>query len=179
VARRAHRCLRSSVDAATATQEEIIGDRLDVAGTRVPIRRFQSSVPDAQTRGNIEAMPFWAASEKLLDFYSSLERAPMKLRAGTPEYVVALADFEERLDNILGVQTSGWSFAHTTQLGLVANAVRGFASVPTGLAGLNGRHAGRRGYPRRKRGAVTRSSSDVKGQREANVGGDQSCTSGQ
>jgi NAD(P)H-dependent flavin oxidoreductase YrpB (nitropropane dioxygenase family) len=55
-----HRCLRSSVDAAVALTDNVVGERQLADGTRIPIHRFDAVTVDAQTRGTIDAMPLWA-----------------------------------------------------------------------------------------------------------------------
>ena len=55
-----HRCLRSCIEAANASSDEIVGDRRALDGSRVPVPRFGAGVTDADTRGNIAAMSLWA-----------------------------------------------------------------------------------------------------------------------
>ena len=55
-----HRVLRSSILAAEAFQGDTIGETSRLDGTRIPIIRFQSGVPDKTTTGAIEAMALWA-----------------------------------------------------------------------------------------------------------------------
>jgi NAD(P)H-dependent flavin oxidoreductase YrpB (nitropropane dioxygenase family) len=55
-----HRCLRSSVDAAAAATQDIIGEKHRPDGTRVAIRRFEAVTVDVNTQGNVDAMPLWA-----------------------------------------------------------------------------------------------------------------------
>jgi nitronate monooxygenase len=56
-----HRVLRSSLQAAEAQRDEIIGERVGrYTGKKFPVRRFEIGVPLATTIGAIEAMPHWA-----------------------------------------------------------------------------------------------------------------------
>lgn len=56
-----HRVLRSSVEAAEAQREEIIGERIGrYTGTKFPVHKFEIGVPTTLTTGAIEAMPHWA-----------------------------------------------------------------------------------------------------------------------
>src|SRR5258708_11071957 len=55
-----HRVLRSSIVAAEAFQGDTIGETSRLDGTRIPIIRFQSGVPDKTTTGAIAAMPLCA-----------------------------------------------------------------------------------------------------------------------
>jgi nitronate monooxygenase len=56
-----HRVLRSSIAAAEAFQEgDAIGETSRLDGTRMPIVRFQTGVPDKTTTGAIGAMSLWA-----------------------------------------------------------------------------------------------------------------------
>ena len=55
-----HRVLRSSIVAAEAFQGDTIGETSRLDGTRIPIIRFQSGVPDKTTTGAIGAMALWA-----------------------------------------------------------------------------------------------------------------------
>jgi nitronate monooxygenase len=56
-----HRCLRSSVEAATAFEGDIVGERFSqYYQNRVPVHRFQSLTVTDDATGQIEAMPLWA-----------------------------------------------------------------------------------------------------------------------
>jgi nitronate monooxygenase len=55
-----HRVLRSSIVAAEAFQGDTVGETSRLDGTRIPIIRFQSGVPDKTTTGAIGAMALWA-----------------------------------------------------------------------------------------------------------------------
>jgi NAD(P)H-dependent flavin oxidoreductase YrpB (nitropropane dioxygenase family) len=56
-----HRALRSSVEAVTAFQGEVVGERFRPPyGDRVPVHRFEKMVPTRYASGAIEAMPLWA-----------------------------------------------------------------------------------------------------------------------
>jgi nitronate monooxygenase len=56
-----HRVLRSSLQAAEAQKDEIIGERVGrYTGKKFPVLRFEIGVPSITTTGAIEAMPHWA-----------------------------------------------------------------------------------------------------------------------
>jgi NAD(P)H-dependent flavin oxidoreductase YrpB (nitropropane dioxygenase family) len=56
-----HRCLRSCVEAATAFEDDIVGERFVAYDQRRrPVHRFQSLGVTADTTGVIEAMSLWA-----------------------------------------------------------------------------------------------------------------------
>ena len=55
-----HRVLRSSIAAAEAFQGNVVGERIGLDGTRMPIVRFQGGSPDKTTTGTIGAMSLWA-----------------------------------------------------------------------------------------------------------------------
>ena len=55
-----HRVLRSCIAAAEAFQSDIVGETSRLDGTRMPILRFASGVPDNTTTGAIGAMALWA-----------------------------------------------------------------------------------------------------------------------
>jgi NAD(P)H-dependent flavin oxidoreductase YrpB (nitropropane dioxygenase family) len=56
-----HRVLRSCLEAAQRYQKgEIIGERLSLDGTRIPVRAFGVGVADRETTGDVAAMPLWA-----------------------------------------------------------------------------------------------------------------------
>jgi NAD(P)H-dependent flavin oxidoreductase YrpB (nitropropane dioxygenase family) len=56
-----HRCLRSCVDAATAFEGDIVGERFSLyRQRRMPVHRFESLAVTEDTTGVIEAMPLWA-----------------------------------------------------------------------------------------------------------------------
>jgi NAD(P)H-dependent flavin oxidoreductase YrpB (nitropropane dioxygenase family) len=55
-----HRVLRSSVAAAEAMPEEVVGEALRLDGVRVPIRRFGTAVADRHVTGEVAAMSLWA-----------------------------------------------------------------------------------------------------------------------
>jgi NAD(P)H-dependent flavin oxidoreductase YrpB (nitropropane dioxygenase family) len=55
-----HRVLRSCIVAAEAFQGDTVGETSLLNGTRMPILRFASGVPDKTTTGTISAMALWA-----------------------------------------------------------------------------------------------------------------------
>ena len=55
-----HRVLRSSLDAATATTAEVVGEMSLGPGTATPIPRFGVSSPNRDTTGNVKAMALYA-----------------------------------------------------------------------------------------------------------------------
>jgi NAD(P)H-dependent flavin oxidoreductase YrpB (nitropropane dioxygenase family) len=56
-----HRCLRSAVEAATAFEGDILGERFSAYNQmREPVHRFQSLGVTEDTTGEIEAMSLWA-----------------------------------------------------------------------------------------------------------------------
>jgi NAD(P)H-dependent flavin oxidoreductase YrpB (nitropropane dioxygenase family) len=55
-----HRVLRSCIAAAEAFQGDTVGETSRLDGTRMPIVRFQTGVPDKTTTGAIGAMALWA-----------------------------------------------------------------------------------------------------------------------
>jgi NAD(P)H-dependent flavin oxidoreductase YrpB (nitropropane dioxygenase family) len=55
-----HRVLRSSIAAAEAFVGEVVGEGRRADGTRMPIRRFGSTVADRQVTGQVSAMSLWA-----------------------------------------------------------------------------------------------------------------------
>ncbi|HEY0520410.1 MAG TPA: nitronate monooxygenase [Ilumatobacteraceae bacterium] len=55
-----HRVLRSSIDAAAATAEEVVGRTLLSDGTAMAMPRFGSSSPNRDTTGDISAMALYA-----------------------------------------------------------------------------------------------------------------------
>ncbi len=56
-----HRCLRSAIEAATAFEGDIVGERfVEYSQERVPVHRFQSMSVTLETTGHIEAMSLWA-----------------------------------------------------------------------------------------------------------------------
>ena len=56
-----HRCLRSAVEAATAFEGDILGERFSVYNQkREPVHRFQSMTATQDTTGHVEAMSLWA-----------------------------------------------------------------------------------------------------------------------
>ena len=55
-----HRVLRSCIAAAETLQDDIVGERDSLDGTRVPAFRLAPVVVDKTTTGALEAMPFWA-----------------------------------------------------------------------------------------------------------------------
>jgi NAD(P)H-dependent flavin oxidoreductase YrpB (nitropropane dioxygenase family) len=56
-----HRCLRSAVEAATAFEGDIVGERFSSYNQkREPVHRFQSMTATQDTTGEIEAMSLWA-----------------------------------------------------------------------------------------------------------------------
>ena len=58
-----HRVLRSSLEAAEAMEDGVIGERfMPSHGTTTPIHRFQVGTATRHTTGAIEAMPLWAKS---------------------------------------------------------------------------------------------------------------------
>jgi len=56
-----HRCLRSAIEAATAFEGDVVGERFAAyEQKRVPVHRFQSMTATQDTTGHIEAMSLWA-----------------------------------------------------------------------------------------------------------------------
>ena len=55
-----HRVLRSSVDAAAASSDDVVGHALRPDGTTAPMPRFGASLPTRDTRGDIAAMALYA-----------------------------------------------------------------------------------------------------------------------
>jgi nitronate monooxygenase len=55
-----HRVLRSCIAAAEALEDDIIGERESLDGTRVPAFHLQPLAVDRTTTGALEAMPLWA-----------------------------------------------------------------------------------------------------------------------
>ena len=55
-----HRVLRSCIAAAETLQDDIVGERDSLDGTRVPAFRLAPVVVDRTTTGALEAMPLWA-----------------------------------------------------------------------------------------------------------------------
>jgi len=56
-----HRCLRAAIEAATAFEGDVVGERFSAYhGKRMPVHRFQSMTATQDTTGHIEAMPLWA-----------------------------------------------------------------------------------------------------------------------
>src|SRR5689334_13753410 len=54
------RVLRSSIEAANALKDGIVGEGLQYNGEHFPVPRFSPLMVTAQTTGEIKAMPFWA-----------------------------------------------------------------------------------------------------------------------
>jgi nitronate monooxygenase len=55
-----HRVLRSSIDAATASPNDVVGETPLLAGGTMPVRRFSVSTPTRDTIGDIKAMALYA-----------------------------------------------------------------------------------------------------------------------
>jgi NAD(P)H-dependent flavin oxidoreductase YrpB (nitropropane dioxygenase family) len=55
-----HRVLRSSIDAATAAPDDVIGETQTPVGTPLPMVRFGASSPNRDTTGDIGAMALYA-----------------------------------------------------------------------------------------------------------------------
>ena len=55
-----HRVLRSSIEAASAFNGDIVGEGIEYNGQPFSIRRFMPMMAGADTTGEIKTMPFWA-----------------------------------------------------------------------------------------------------------------------
>lgn len=55
-----HRVLRSCIEAAEAFDGDVVGERVNLDGTRVSVPRFAASVPDKTATGAVGAMALWA-----------------------------------------------------------------------------------------------------------------------
>jgi nitronate monooxygenase len=55
-----HRVLRSSIDAAAATHDDVVGETVSPAGAHLPMVRFGASSPNRDTTGEIGAMALYA-----------------------------------------------------------------------------------------------------------------------
>jgi nitronate monooxygenase len=55
-----HRVLRSSIAAAEAHLEDIVGEMTSLDGRKLPVVRWGSHTPSRATTGAIEAMSLWA-----------------------------------------------------------------------------------------------------------------------
>jgi NAD(P)H-dependent flavin oxidoreductase YrpB (nitropropane dioxygenase family) len=95
-----HRVLRSSVEAAQRYQKgEIIGERLSLDGTRIPVRAFGVGVADRETTGAVEAMPLWAGEsvggvadvQPAADIVRELSAQAEQLLRGSPVYTANVA----------------------------------------------------------------------------------------
>ena len=78
-----HRVLRSCLAAAEAFTGDNVGEILSLDGTRIPIRRFQSTSVDRNATGAIHAMPLWAG--ELVDAVERLQPAAEIVRELTDE----------------------------------------------------------------------------------------------
>jgi NAD(P)H-dependent flavin oxidoreductase YrpB (nitropropane dioxygenase family) len=55
-----HRVLRSSIDAATAAPDDVVGETVSPVGAVLPMVRFAASSPNRDTKGDIAAMALYA-----------------------------------------------------------------------------------------------------------------------
>ena len=82
-----HRVLRSSIEAASAFEGDVVGEGLQYNGEHFPILRFSTLMVTADTTGEIKAMPFWAGES--VDVIKGVQSAA--------EIIQELADGAEQL----------------------------------------------------------------------------------
>jgi len=81
-----HRVLRSSIDAATAARDDVIGETVSPVGTHLPMHRFGASSPNRDTTGDISAMALYAGrSVGSVDRIMSAAEVVAELAAGFDE----------------------------------------------------------------------------------------------